>query len=166
LAAYISNKHAIGRFLSARVGDRQEAEDILQELYLKLVGIEAPDDLRDPLAYLYRIALNLARDRRREQQRARKREANWVDSRVTVLGSEAVADAPSAETGLAAKQRMAAVRAALDELSPQCRRAFVLHKLEGLSHHEVAQRTGITRSTVEKHMRTALKHLITRLGRD
>ena len=166
VAAYFSNKHALGRFLSARLSDRQEAEDILQELYIKLSGIDAPDDLRDPVAYLYRMALNLARDHRRERQRARKREADWVDTRSTIVGSETISDAPSAEAGYAAKQRIAAVRAVLDELSPQCRRAFVLHKFEGLSHEEVAQRTGITRSTVEKHMRTALKHLVARLGRD
>lgn len=166
VAAYFSNKHAIGRFLSARLGDRQEAEDILQELYIKLSGINAPDDLRDPVAYLYRMALNLARDHRRERSRAHKREAEWVNARATIVGSEAIADAPSAEAEYAAKQQIAAVRAALDELSPQCRRAFVLHKFEGLSHEEVARRTGITRSTVEKHMRTALKYLIARLGRD
>jgi RNA polymerase sigma-70 factor (ECF subfamily) len=57
------------------------------------------------------------------------------------------------------------VVAALDELSPQCRRVFVMHKLEGLSHPEISARVGISRSTVEKHMGSALKHLIKRLGR-
>jgi RNA polymerase sigma-70 factor (ECF subfamily) len=61
---------------------------------------------------------------------------------------------------------MLAVRRALDELSPQCRRIFVLHKFDGLSHKEIAERVNISRSTVEKHMHTALKHLIERLGRD
>ena len=79
---------------------------------------------------------------------------------------DTIADAPSAEDALHAKQRIAAVRAALDELSPQCRNVFVLHKFQGLSHEDVARQAGITRSTVEKHMRTALVHLVHRLGRD
>ena len=70
------------------------------------------------------------------------------------------------ESAYAAKQRVAAIRNALEELSPQCRRVFVMHKFEDLSHEEVARRVGISRSTVEKHMHTALKHLIARLGRD
>lgn len=166
VAAYFANKEAIGRFLTGRLGNRQEAEDLVQELYIKLTSVQPPEDLRDPLAYLYRMAMNLARDYRRERERARTRESEWADTWATRIGAEAIADTPSAETSYAAKQRIAAIRVALDELSPQCRRAFVLHKFEGLSHEEVAQRTGITRSTVEKHMRTALKHLIARLGRD
>jgi RNA polymerase sigma-70 factor (ECF subfamily) len=63
-------------------------------------------------------------------------------------------------------QRLAEVRRALDELSPQCRRIFMLHKFEGLTHQEVAERANISRSTVEKHMHTALKHLMKRFGRD
>jgi len=81
-------------------------------------------------------------------------------------GSEALDDSPSAERSMDAKQRVNAVHRALAELSPQCRRIFTLHKLEGLSHQQVAARANISRSTVEKHMSTALKHLINRLGRD
>jgi len=168
LNAYFENKPAIVRLLAARLGDRHAAEDLAQELYIKITLVDASlqENVRDPAAYLYRMALNLARDYRRERQRAGSREAAWVDSREAMMGKEAISDAPSAEAHYAAKQRLAAVYAALDELSPQCRRVFVLHKLESLSHSEVASRTGITRSTVEKHMRTALVHLVKRLGRD
>jgi RNA polymerase sigma-70 factor (ECF subfamily) len=166
VAAYFSNRQAIQRFLAARVGDRQEAEDLVQELFLKLEGVVPPPDLRDPVSYLFRMALNLARDKRRERQRAQAREGDWADTRTMTSGTEAIDDSSSAEAAYGAKQRIAAIRAALDELSPQCRRVFVLHKFEDLSHEEVARRAGISRSTVEKHMHTALKHLIARLGRD
>jgi RNA polymerase sigma factor (sigma-70 family) len=166
LAVYLSRRDAIGRFLSARLASKEEAEDVLQELFLRLSRTAPPDDVRDPAAYLFRMAMNMARDYRRERQRAHTREADWADSRNTLAGAELLEDAPSAETAFAAKQRLAAIRKALDELSPQCRRVFLLHKFEGLSHEEVASRAGISRSTVEKHMNTALKHLISRLGRD
>jgi len=81
-----------------------------------------------------------------------------------MMGSEAVAAIPAADAAYEAKQRLERVVAALDELSPQCRRVFVMHKFEGLSHPEIAARIGISRSTVEKHMGTALKHLIKRRG--
>lgn len=161
LSVYFSKREAIERFLAARLGNREEAEDVLQELFLKLKRLELTGEVRDPAAYLFRAALNLARDHRRERQRARTREADWVDS-----SSPGRVEAPVAEAAFAARQRLEAIRRALDELSPQCRRVFLLHKFEGLSHEEVAQRAGISRSTVEKHMHTALRHLIARLGRD
>ena len=94
------------------------------------------------------------------------REGDWADAGTLTSGDELVADLPNAKSAYAAKQRVAAIRNALEELSPQCRRVFVMHKFEDLSHEEVARRVGISRSTVEKHMHTALKHLIARLGRD
>jgi RNA polymerase sigma-70 factor (ECF subfamily) len=166
LTAYFEQKAAIIRLLSARLADRHAAEDIAQDLYLKVAAMAPDSELREPVAYVFRMALNLARDHRRERQRAHNRETDWVDSRSMTVGMDTIADAPSAEDALHAKQRIAAVRAALDELSPQCRNVFVLHKFQGLSHEDVARQAGITRSTVEKHMRTALVHLVHRLGRD
>ncbi len=165
IAAYLSRREVIRRFLAARLGSTEEADDLMQELYLKAQQ-GAPGEVRDAAAYLFRMALNLARDHRRERQRAQRREADWAGSRTMTSGSEAVADAPSAEAAIAAKQRIEAIRAALLDLSPQCRRVFTLHKFDGLSHQDVARKVGISRSTVEKHMNTALKHLIARLGRD
>jgi len=165
IAAFLSGRDAIRRFLIARLGNAEEAEDLLQELYLKVEHAE-PTDVREPAAYLFRMAQNLARDHRRERQRTRKREADWASMQTVTAGTQAVADAPSAESAIAARQRLAAIRAALEELSPQCRRVFTLHKFDELSHQEIAKKAGISRSTVEKHMHTALKHLIARLGRD
>ena len=165
IEAYLSRREVIRRFLAARLGSTEEADDLMQELYLKTEQ-GAPGEVRDAAAYLFRMALNLARDRRRERQRALRREADWAGSQTTLSGFEAVSDAPSAEAAIAAKQRIEAIRAALLDLSPQCRRVFTLHKFDGLSHQDVARKVGISRSTVEKHMHTALKHLIGRLGRD
>jgi RNA polymerase sigma factor (sigma-70 family) len=163
---YLTRRDAIGRFLLARLGGADEAEDVLQDLYLHLRRVEPSDDLRDPAAYVFRMALNLARDRRRAQSRAGVRDARWIETRYEMAGCEPILDQPSAEAVYGARQRLAAVERALDELSPRCRRVFLLHKFEGFSHRDVAERLGIARSTVEKHMNTALKHLIRRLGRD
>jgi RNA polymerase sigma factor (sigma-70 family) len=164
LTHYLERREAIRRFLVARVGSSHEADDLLQELFLKLSRFEPAEEVRDPVSYLFRTALNLARDSRRERQRAGSRDAVWADSRHTMFGSETIDDSPSAEDAVTAKQRVAAVHKAMNELSIQCRRVFTLHKLEGLSHQQVAERLGVSRSTVEKHMHTALKHLIERLG--
>jgi RNA polymerase sigma-70 factor (ECF subfamily) len=166
IAVYLTRRETVRRFLLARTGNAQEADDLLQELYLKLERLDDTADVRDPLPYLFRMALNLARDRRRERQRTATRDAAWADTHNTLSGTDAVSDEPSVEAAYDAKQRLAAVRAAIEELSPQCRRVFALHKLDGRSHQEVADELGISRSAVEKHMHTAIKHLAVRLVRD
>jgi RNA polymerase sigma-70 factor (ECF subfamily) len=164
---YLSHRDSIMRFLIARLGNKADAEDVVQELFLRLSGIEVQQDVRNPTAYVFTMALNIARDYRRGRQRARVRDASWVEAHYDITsGSEAVADIASAEDAYGAKQRVLAVRSALNELSSQCRRVFLLHKFEDLSHAEIALRLGISRSTVEKHMNTALRHLLRRLVRD
>jgi RNA polymerase sigma factor (sigma-70 family) len=166
MEVYGSRQAALSRFLAARLGNRDEAQDVLQELYLHIDRAEPALEIRDPVAYVFRTAANLASDHIRARRRAAARELAWATLQHTVDGSETLDDSPSPERSLAAKQEIDAVRRALSELSPQCRRIFTLHKFEGLSHQQVAERTKISRSTVEKHMRTALRHLVRRSGRD
>ena len=165
LTAYLSQREALRRFLSARLGDPAEAEDLIQELWLRLNRADIAEDVQNPDGYLFKMAMNLARDHRRERQRAVARDSQWVEARHVMSGAEIVADMPAADDAYAAKQQLALIRTVLDELSPQCRRVFLMHKFDGLSHADIAARTGISRSTVEKHMNTALKHLLLRLGR-
>ena len=151
--------------LRARLGNEQDAEDLVQELYLRLQRSAEPE-VREPAAYLYKMALNLARDHQRERLRSKARDRQWVEATQTELGGEPVVGGTPADLAYGAKQRLERLMAALEELSPHCRRVFTLHKFEGLAHAEIAARLGIGRSTVEKHMTTALKHLTRRLDRD
>ena len=134
----------------------------MQELYLRLEQVET-GEVRDPVAYVYRMAMNLAHDRRRARQRAQVRDNQWVESRVFRVGSEAIAADPPADAAYAAKKKLERIRELLNELSPECRRVFLLHKFEELPHTAIAELIGISRSTVEKHMTTAVKHLMRRL---
>ena len=165
LETYLIQRSALKRFLAARLGAEAEAEDLVQELYFRLVRAVIVADVENPVAYLYKMAFNLARDHRRERQRTHARDGQWVDSTRVMVGAEPIADLPPADTAYEAKQDLARIVAALEDLSPQCRRVFMMHKFEGLSHAEIAARAGISRSTVEKHMGTGIKHLLKRLGR-
>jgi RNA polymerase sigma-70 factor (ECF subfamily) len=55
---------------------------------------------------------------------------------------------------------------AMADLPPKTRRAFELHKLEGMTQEETAQALGVSRKTVEKQISTALQRLLARLGAD
>ena len=63
---------------------------------------------------------------------------------------------PSAETRIDARERLAILAGAVEELPPRCREVFMLRKVEGLDQAEIARRLGISRNMVEKHLRKAL----------
>jgi RNA polymerase sigma factor (sigma-70 family) len=148
------------RFLIARTGDATEADDVLQELWLKArQGGTGPID--NGRAYLYRMAQNLVVDRLREKQRRMERERRWSDQATdfAAAGVEPADNRQSAEDAILAREEVAAIASAIANLPDGARRAFELHKLEGLSHAEVAERLGISKSGVEKHMAVAMKYL-------
>jgi RNA polymerase sigma factor (sigma-70 family) len=150
-------------FVAARTRCMATAEDLVQDLYLKLAGLEAGPEVRAPTALLYRMAANLLIDHVRSTQRGSRRNAQWrLDKRV-VLGGEDIVDEPAADEVLIAKERVGQLAAAVAALPPQMGRAFRLHKLEGLSQAQTAQAMGVSTKMIEQHIQAAVKHLTQRL---
>jgi len=164
LALYLERRANLVRFLAARAGSLTAAEDLAQELYLKLATRDRQADVANPLALLYRMALNLMLDRARGETRAAARDTAWRQVERTEVGGVAIADEPPADEAAASAQRLRQLVAAVAELPPQAGRAFRLHKLEGLSHAETAKVMGLSVKAVEKHVSAALKALTARLG--
>jgi RNA polymerase sigma factor (sigma-70 family) len=164
LAAYLQRRANIVRFLAARAGSLAIAEDLAQELYLKLANRGPAEPVGNPPAMLYRMALNLLLDRARGQARSAARETAWRQATRSEVGGVEVADEPPADEAAASAQRLRQLVAAVRDLPPQAGRAFRLHKLEGLSHAETARVMGLSVKAVEKHVSAALKALTARLG--
>lgn len=164
LAAYLQRRAALVRFLAARTGSLAAAEDLAQDLYLKLAGRDRAEAVGNPTALLYRMALNLMLDRARGETRSAARDTAWRQVARTEMGGVDIADEPPADQAAAAAQRLRQLVAAVQELPPQAGRAFRLHKLEGLSHAETARAMGLSVKAVEKHVSAALKALTARLA--
>lgn len=160
---YLERRADLVRFFTVRLRSVSAAEDLVQDIYVRLRALDRPPEIQNPTAYLYRVGTNLMLDRLRGERRSAHREGAWLDSQTTRVGSEEIAPEPGAEAAMAARQRLRMLIEAIEELSPQTQRIFRMHKFEGLSHPEVAAVLGISRSAVEKHMMTALKHLLARL---
>lgn len=158
-AALAKHRPQLVRFFTSRTGDAAEAEDVVQEIWLHIGRAEGCGPVANPLAYLHRVGMNIVLDRLREGRRRIRREQDWTDSATTCAGKEAVDESPSPLAIVEARERVRALAAAIDRLPPGAARVFRRHKLDGLSHAEIAAELGISRSAVEKHIAVALRHL-------
>jgi RNA polymerase sigma factor (sigma-70 family) len=163
LGVYLERRADLKRLFSQRLGSPDAAEDLLQEMYLKVAAIRAPVPVDNPMAYLFRLGSNLMLDRIKSERRAAVRDGAWRQAHGVDVGGVEIADQPFAEDAVAARQRLAQIVRALSDLPPQTQRIFRLHKLEGLNQAAVASEVGLSRSAVEKHVSAALKHLLARL---
>jgi RNA polymerase sigma-70 factor (ECF subfamily) len=157
-AVLLVHRPALLRFFTSRTRDPAEAEEVLQEIFLRL-GRVGPGPIGDPIGYIYRIGLNLVVDRARARQRRTRREEAWGEATTSKLGDDLVDERPSPFAQAAARQRSERIAGVLASMPPGAARAFRMHKIEGLTHREVAERLGITRKGVEKHMTVAFRHL-------
>jgi RNA polymerase sigma-70 factor (ECF subfamily) len=153
------------RFLAARTGSVAEAEDLAQELWLR--AQRSPSGpIANGRAYLFRVANNLVLDQVRERARRSRRDQSWHASEYGEPG--VTGDAPDARSDIEAditeREEAALLASAIANLPEGARRAFRLHKIDGLSHAEVAAELGISKSGVEKHIAVAMRHLRLALG--
>lgn len=148
------------RFLVARCGSADDAEDMLQELWIKAKGQPA-GPVSNGRAYLFRMANNLVLDQARLRRRAMVRDHSWLaaDGLAEGLPEERPDPSEGADEVLAKAQEARLLQQAIADLPPGAQRALRLHRFEGLGQAEVAQIMGISRSGVEKHLAVAMKHL-------
>lgn len=150
---------ALRRFLRRRFGD-SELEDILQETFLHLLGRkEQPAPIRNAKAYIFRTALSTGIDSHRADQHRQRRERDWFGENFGDATFETPCPQPRPDQRVEAKDQLGRMVAALQGLPPTCREAFVLARVDGLPHKEIATRLSISISMVEKHVARALRTL-------
>lgn len=160
-SVYRDCRNQLLRFLIARTGDQDEALDVLQEMWIKL-QTTATGPIANPQAYLFRMSQNLVVDRARAKQRRMHRDRVWSDDRTLRYpgtGESVDLEQQNAEDSLLEREEIERLAAALTTLPEGARRVFEMHKIEGLSHSQIAAFLNISKSGVEKHMAVAMKHL-------
>jgi RNA polymerase sigma factor (sigma-70 family) len=136
------------QLLRARLRSDQEARDVAQEAYVRLLQLDRLGTISYLRTYLFRTALNLATDRLRSAAvRTVMHRDPVFDPGVDELSPDRVA---------LAEENLGAVTRALDALPAKTRHAFLLHRFAGLETHEVAQRLGVTDRMVRHHLVKAL----------
>jgi RNA polymerase sigma factor (sigma-70 family) len=163
---YLKHRMVLKSFLIVRLRDGQIAEDLLQEMYLKLDRANFDRPIENQMAFLYRVANNLVLDYRKSKVRRKTRDDKWSRSQTTLLGNEAVNDQVEVEVVIDAKRRLKLVGKAISKLPPKCQIIFKACKIQGMTYREAAEHHNISIGTVEKHVSKALKFLIKYIEED
>jgi RNA polymerase sigma-70 factor (ECF subfamily) len=147
---FVRFQRSLLRYLRDLVVRREDAEDIAQETYVRLVRAGLPEQSEVHVrALMFRAATNLAYDRFRQ----RRSRGPHGDAELTQLTDEA----PAAERVVAMEQALGLVERALLALPLRCREVFLLRTSHELGYEEIAERLGVSKRTVEREMQTALE---------
>jgi len=160
LAAFFEATFAGVYGLALRMlGDRQLAEDVSQEVYLRVLGAAATlDTTRDPRPWLRTITANLCRDHWRSFGAKVTQRSVPVDEDPEV--APPLPDGgPTPEDHLVAGDRAEKVQAAIAQLPPDLREVVVLRDYEGLDHGAIARMVGASDAAVRKRYSRALARL-------
>jgi RNA polymerase sigma factor (sigma-70 family) len=153
-------------FIRRRVADPRDAEDILQDVFSRLVEANR---LLMPIdhvtGWLFRVARNRITDLFRKKQPERLSQAAAADENEALLALEDWLPSPEAgpETLYAREVLIDELELAIDELPEEQREVFVAHELEGRSFKEIAADTGVNMNTLLSRKRYAVQRLRERL---
>jgi RNA polymerase sigma factor (sigma-70 family) len=143
--------------LTRRLGSEDLARETLHETWLRLDRVDDVAVMRNPDAYLARVALNLATDRQRlETRRARRSDVN-------AALEDIVDDVPGQAEKLDSRLDLAIFEDAVRELSERRRAILIAARLDEEPHQRIAERFGISKRMVQIELKFALRHCKNRL---
>jgi RNA polymerase sigma-70 factor (ECF subfamily) len=146
------------RFLRQRLRSPDDASDVAQEAYVRMLQYEGSREIKSPSSILFRIAINVANDLGRSEQARRVSEQCRLDD------VELVADTPSPEREIASMQDLDLLYDAIAHLPPKCQQVFLLSRIRGMTYPEIARHCGISIKMVEKHIGRALAVCLKKVG--
>ena len=149
---YDEDQESLRRYVNSKLRDPAEAEDVVQESFLRLWRVRKSSKILNPRAFLFRTASNRIIDLQRKQN-VRQRKSQELIAEVEMTSSD-----PSPEQQASSAEWLQEFYRVVEQLPPKCRRVFLMNKVQGISYAEIARRLEVSQGTVEKHMSRALIH--------
>jgi len=148
---HLFNEHNVSlmQFLRARLRSNDEAKEVAQEAYVRLLQLDQPQAVSYFRAFLFKTAGNIAIDRLRKETRDKNR---------TVFPMFEV-EAPSAEQTVARHELIAQASECLETLPPKCRKAFLLSRIYGMTTKEIASQMHMTARMIRNYLVQATLHI-------
>jgi RNA polymerase sigma factor (sigma-70 family) len=150
--------HSLLNVLRRRVRAVDDAADVAQEAYIRMLQYEGSREIQSPYSMLVRVAINVANDMGRSDQVRR------VSKQCPIDDLDLPADTPTPERELAASQDLDQLYAAIEALPPRCQQVFLLSRAEHMTYPQIAAHCGISVKMVEKHISHALAFCLARVG--
>lgn len=162
LIARLFAKHRLRlrTFLGRRVRRQEDIEELVQEVYARMLAVRDIENVRNPEGYLYTVAANLAKEHAL-RERAAQHTVDLDDPAV----QERTAEVPAFGTYIDEQARIKRLREVLRELPPKCHAAVVMAHWYGMRYEDIAARLGVTPHMVKKYLSQALVHCRRRMGR-
>lgn len=158
LTVWVSRHGPALRSYFARRVSEVEAEDLIQEVFLKLHAMRRDTPIENVDRFIFKVARNILISRHRYLK------ARHASAHSPLTEANDPVDAISPERiAIGVDEYERAVRAIL-ELPPRARAAFQLHRFEKMTYQEIAERMGISRESVKELIHRALVRLAERLG--
>ena len=143
------HNEALVRFLCGRLGSRNEALEVAQEAYVRLLSLDQPGAVSYLRAFLFKTAANLAIDRRRRHQ-------SYDDKLAGRQLFMEFAENRTPERLVAGEQTLRRLESLIGSMPAKCQAAFVMSQIHGLDAATIAAQLGITDSMVRKYVVRAL----------
>ena len=143
--AFVENGSYLKAFLRRFMQRPQDIEDIAQEAYIRAFKVEQEAGVDHPKTLLFTIAKNIALNELRSKA---KRVTDYIEE----CEAEPEKVGATTEEEVVGLERLETYCSAVDKLPEQCRRVYLLRKVHGLPHKEIAQRLNITVRSVERHL--------------
>jgi RNA polymerase sigma-70 factor (ECF subfamily) len=158
LQSAVTHAEKLTRFLTLRVGDAAEAQDLMQEIYLRILKLRQPEAVENSQAYLYRVAANLAYEHRLRRA-AHPPHVPWDDLTEEIPCPHAAALEPATPEGAAAlAERLQVLEERLHELPSKVQWAIVWHHRDGYTCDEIGERLSVVHHRVKKYLAKGLAH--------
>jgi RNA polymerase sigma factor (sigma-70 family) len=144
---------ALTQFLQHNWRVQANVADMVQDVYVRVFEAARKELPESTAAFVFATARHLLIDRVRHEK------IIPLEAGENLEALNVAAEAPGADDQVIAREELRRVQAALDELQPRSREAFVLHHVEGRSRREIAARMGISEKTVTWHLNTGVRLL-------
>lgn len=145
------------RFFASRVSEPSDADDLVQETYLRLLRVKRQDLVRCPKAYIFRIAANLAHEHwLRRSSRASLVARSDLSPAEANAGDVQAFEASSPEASATTSEQLEQLATLLNELPPKAWAALIWAHRDGLSYKEISARLSVSTNMVKKYLIRAL----------
>lgn len=149
---YVAHHNWLFTWLSKKTGCTEQAADFAQDTFCRLLTNKSLAELKQPRAFLTTTAMRILIDasrRKQVEQQYLKHYYFYHGEQASIINEESLA---------IITESILHIIAMLDSLPPLCQQAFLLNRLEGLRHKDIAEQLNIAPSTAKRYIAKALLH--------